>query len=67
MSVKTITQRRDDAVKLLRAAAVQLNMLATDLATAAPEQVRMDSVAKSVDSQDTVLLDVVDLLRGPGG
>jgi hypothetical protein len=65
--MKTIVDRRNDAVRLLRAASVQLNMLATDLATAAPEQTRMDAAAKAVDSQDTVLLDVVDLLRGPGG
>jgi hypothetical protein len=65
--VKTIVDRRNDAVRLLRAASVQLNLLATELATAAPEQTRMDQVARAVDSQDTVLLDAVDLLRGPGG
>lgn len=65
--MKTITERRSDAVRLLRGASAALNLLATELATCAPEQTTMDRVAKSVDSQDSVLLDAVDLLRGPGG
>ena len=65
--MKTIVERRADAVRLLRAASAQLNLLATELATSAPEQTAMDRIAKSVDSQDSVLLDAVDLLRGPGG
>lgn len=65
--MKTIVERRADAVRLLRAASTQLNLLATELATMAPEQTAMDRVAKSVDAQDSVLLDAVDLLRGPGG
>ncbi len=65
--MKTIVERRADAVRLLRAASTQLNLLATELAAMAPEQAAMDRVAKSVDAQDSVLLDAVDLLRGPGG